>query len=819
MNSFNLHRSFNINGRFELNTDVFNELRTMKHSQILLTVPLSGIEKELNLKRNFISNGTTRIVSNSGRVYSPNENIVHYGGRVEGSDLSFVAISFTEHGIYGIIEDNFVVYGFDNLPDGTYSLSETPADEEPWACDHESIPEEDLEPSLSPLQENLLTSTATSKCIYIRWDVDYSVIQKFGSTGATDTYIQALFNAHQQLFWNEGIQIYLNEVIFYDTAPSGFLITSDVLGNYGAYLNSIDFQSTSSDCAQFLYYITPGGGGSGSAWRPGLCNFYPPNPPTSFGPYAQTRMNIFDGDGTPSSVIYNRTVKVITHELGHNLGCHHTFGCYWNLSWTPGASTFGSERIDGSGGATYNPREGSCFVPVIPPGFIGTIMSYCDSTGLCGVSFALGFGPIPRQRMIDRINTTTCTTICSEPLPTPAPTPLVTPTPTKTSTPTKTINFTPNPTSTTTKTPTPTKTINSTPTTTPTLTNTPTVTKTQTPTKTKTLTPNLSPNQTSTPTNTPTFTPTQTITSNFCNPYNCNTPIRPPMTVNGIFITSELTGTSLNVPIAYSSCNNTVISPPNILTLGYSSPFTYKLNFSVPITSVVMYITGAGLQNIDCAENFTVNTNSGIPSITSPTNCFTTINNNVITMNTNGSSQIGAAGGIFLISNPTPFTSVSVAGLQVCAGSYIVFCGDSLICPIQFPTLTPTSTPSVTPTITQTPTKNIQIIPKVDFVCIHWYKGVDSNLFINDITDIINLYNKPIWVTEFAPQDSTSSQNNPNLYTQTEVNNFINTVIPWMNSNSMVERYAWHDSKTGTSAIFTIDGQLTETGITYRDAQ
>jgi len=180
-------------------------------------------------------------------------------------------------------------------------------------------------------------------------------------------------------------------------------------------------------------------------------------------PYAQTRMNYFDGNGTPSSVVYSRTVKVITHELGHNLGCNHTFGCYWNLSWTPGASTFGSGRIDGSGGATYNPQEGSCTIPAIPPGFLGTIMSYCDSTGLCGVSFALGFGPIPRQRMIDRINTTTCTTTCSEPLPTPAPTPLVTPTPTKTSTPTKTINFTPNPTSTTTKTPTPTKTINSTP--------------------------------------------------------------------------------------------------------------------------------------------------------------------------------------------------------------------------------------------------------------------------------------------------------------------------------------------------------------------
>ena len=810
MNSFNLHRSFNINGIFELNTDVFNELRRMKHSQISLTVPLSGIEKQLTLKRNYTSNGSTRIMLNSGRTYSLEDNNVHYGGKVEGSDLSFVSISFTEHGIYGIIEDNFVVYGFDNFPDGTYSLSETPADEEPWTCDHKSIPEEIFEETNQPLQENLLTATATSKCVYLRWDVEYDVVQRFGSVGAANSYIQALFNAHQQLYSNEGIQVYLNQLVYYDTAPSGFQNTSDVLGNYRTYMNSINFTSSASDCAHFLYYGATAGGGSGSAYVPGLCGA---------SPYAQTRMNYFDGNGTPSSVVYSRTVKVITHELGHNLGCNHTFGCYWNLAWTPGASTFGSGRIDGSGGATYNPQEGSCTIPAIPPGFLGTIMSYCDSTGLCGVSFALGFGPIPRQRMIDRINTTTCTTTCSEPLPTPAPTPLVTPTPTKTSTPTKTINFTPNPTSTTTTTPTPTKTINSTPTTTPTLTNTPTVTKTQTPTKTKTLTPNLSPNPTSTPTITPTYTPTQTITPNFCNPYNCNTPIQPPMTVNGIFITSELTGTSLNVPIAYSSCNNTVISPPNILTLGYSSPFTYKLNFSVPITSVVMYITGAGLQNIDCAENFTVNTNSGIPSITSPTNCFTTINNNVITMNTNGSSQIGAAGGIFLISNPTPFTSVSVAGLQVCAGSYIVFCGDSLICPIQFPTLTPTSTSTLTPTITQTPTKNIQIIPKVDFVCVHWYKGPNSTQFINDMAAIINLYNKPIWVTEFAPQTVSSSQAEPNKYTQQEVNDFINTVIPWMNSNPMVERYAWHDSKTGTSAVFTIDGQLTETGITYRDAQ
>ena len=638
MTHFNLHRNFNLNGRFELNNDVFSEIMTMKHSQISLTVPLSGIEKNLILKRNFTSNGPTRIISDFGSINYSSERNVHYGGKVENSDLSFVAISFTEHGIFGIVEDNFVTYGFDNNEDGSYSLSVTQPDEEPWSCGHNHIPEENIHESTLPLEETLLTSTATSKCIYIRWDIEYDVIQKFGSTGATDSYIQALFNAHQQLFWNEGIQIYLNEVVYYNTTPSGFQNTSDVLANYSIYLNSINFQSSSSDCAQFLYYGPSFWTGSGSAWRPGLCNFNPTRP--DVGPYAQTRMRWSDSGSTPSSVVYSRTVKVITHELGHNLGCHHTFGCYWNLSWTPGASTFGTERIDGSGGPTNNPEEGSCPVPAIPPGFLGTIMSYCDSTNLCGVSFALGFGPIPRQRMIDRINTTTCTTTCSEPLPTPAPTGLPTPTPTKTSTPTKTINFTPNPTLTPTKTSTPTRTLNSTPNQTPTNTVTPTLTKTKT--------------------QTPTVTPTITLT------------------------------------------NTTTQTPTNTSAL-----------------------------------------------------------------------------------TPNP---------------------------------TQTQTLTVTPTKTQTST-TVYIVPKVDFVCVHWYKGPNSTQFINDMTDIINLYNKPIWVTEFAPQTESSSQAEPNKYTQQEVNDFINTVVPWMNNNSMVERFAWHDSKVGTSAVFTIDGQLTETGITYRDAQ
>lgn len=222
------------------------------------------------------------------------------------------------------------------------------------------------------------------------------------------------------------------------------------------------------------------------------------------------------------------------------------------------------------------------------------------------------------------------------------------------------------------------------------------VTPTQTPTLTKTNTLTKSPTRTPTLTKTKTsfVTPTPTISANACNPYACTNPIRPPMSVNGIFITENVTGTIYNMPVQYSSCNGSVISPANILGLGNYTPYNYTLNFSSPISSIVMYITAGGLVNTACTETFTVITNTGNPLVTSPINCFTTIVNNVITMDTNGSSQTGAAGGIFLISNTTPFTSVSVSGPAGCAGSYIVFCADSLVCPEQLPT--PTPTPTVT---------------------------------------------------------------------------------------------------------------------------
>ena len=108
---------------------------------------------------------------------------------------------------------------------------------------------------------------------------------------------------------------------------------------------------------------------------------------------------------------------------------------------------------------------------------------------------------------------------------------------------------------------------------------------------------------------------------------------------------------------------------------------------------------------------------------------------------------------------------------------------------------------------------------KCDAVAVHSYLR-NPNAFLNYIDGIHNRYGKNIWITEFAPTDWAS----PTTVTTTEVQNFINIVIPGLESRNYVIRYAWYcgtlpgPNVLGTAALFDANGNLTDVGNTYKNA-
>ena len=74
---------------------------------------------------------------------------------------------------------------------------------------------------------------------------------------------------------------------------------------------------------------------------------------------------------------------------------------------------------------------------------------------------------------------------------------------------------------------------------------------------------------------------------------------------------------------------------------------------------------------------------------------------------------------------------------------------------------------------------------KVDFLTFHWYDSANNvAYFKNYVTDVIALAKKngvdKVWLTEFAAAGSDA-----------EVAKFLGEVLPWMDSNDAIERYAY----------------------------
>lgn len=372
---------------FDLNAEVLQQLVGEAPAGFTFVLPSGkGQPTKIDLVRvNVFSDGPMVRESGTGALATVDEGL-HYRGVIRGVEGSVAALSFFDNEVMGLMASpstgNLVLGKVESAekdllgPYVLYRDFSLRQKGQEFLC---GTPDDGPAYTQEELTDNLETRT-TGDCVKIYFEVDNDIFVQKGGTAATTAYVTGLFNQVAALYAAESVNLVISEIYVWTT-------TSPYQGT-SSYNLLTQFQSTrtsfNGNLAQLLSYKASGG----IAVLNGLCH-----------PYSNARMS-FASIATAYSTVptYSWTVMVVTHELGHLLGSHHTHACVWNGNNT---------AIDGCAGAT----EGGCANPGIPSGG-GTIMSYCHLTST-GINLTKGFGPQPGAVIRNRVAASTCTQVCA----------------------------------------------------------------------------------------------------------------------------------------------------------------------------------------------------------------------------------------------------------------------------------------------------------------------------------------------------------------------------------------------------------------------
>jgi hypothetical protein len=110
---------------------------------------------------------------------------------------------------------------------------------------------------------------------------------------------------------------------------------------------------------------------------------------------------------------------------------------------------------------------------------------------------------------------------------------------------------------------------------------------------------------------------------------------------------------------------------------------------------------------------------------------------------------------------------------------------------------------------------------RVDFIAMHSYAPPKADSFLETVQRLHDLYDKPIWITEYAVADWEATTSSPSRYSEAEILDFMRETAAGLREMPFVERFAWktraHDDPImGASALFRSDGTLSPTGELYQ---
>jgi Glycosyl hydrolase catalytic core len=94
---------------------------------------------------------------------------------------------------------------------------------------------------------------------------------------------------------------------------------------------------------------------------------------------------------------------------------------------------------------------------------------------------------------------------------------------------------------------------------------------------------------------------------------------------------------------------------------------------------------------------------------------------------------------------------------------------------------------------------------QIDFVAVHWYDSATNvEYFKNYLQQVYMATGRPVWLTEFGASGSAD-----------EIEAFLETVIPWLDSQEFIQRYAYF---MATDGLLNSGTGLSRYGTTYANA-